>query len=136
MEKEMGMDSVEILGIDLGTTNSAIAIWEPETGLSRILENNEGQEITPSVVAFLADREDPIVGNIAVQHLLSDPDNVVYSVKRFIGRPYEHKTVQQDQEQITYTLEESEKHQVAIRIGRRHLSPSLRASYVLSKLKK
>jgi len=74
------VNEVDILGIDLGTTNSAIAIWEPDTGLSRVLHNCEGDRITPSVVMFDPQTRQPIVGKSALGCITSHPSQVIYSV--------------------------------------------------------
>jgi molecular chaperone DnaK len=79
------VNEVDILGIDLGTTNSAIAIWEPDTGQARVLHNCEGDRITPSVVMFDPSTRQHIVGKSALSCITSHPSQVIYSVKRFIG---------------------------------------------------
>ena len=80
------MSEVDILGIDLGTTNSAIAIWEVDTGKARVLHNSEGDRLTPSVVMFDTQSSQPIVGKLALGRMTSHPSQVVYSVKRRIER--------------------------------------------------
>lgn len=88
------MNDIDIFGIDLGTTNSVIAIWEPETGQTRILRNQEGERLTPSVVMV---DNDPsctvVVGKQAAEKMMIHPDNVIYSVKRFIGCTFRDQCV-------------------------------------------
>jgi molecular chaperone DnaK len=71
------MSEVDILGIDLGTTNSAIAIWEPDTGQARVLSNSEGDRLTPSVVMFDTQRNQPIVGKSALGFITTHPSQVI-----------------------------------------------------------
>src|SRR5580765_6858844 len=77
---------VDIVGIDLGTTNSAIARWSPATGAVEVIANQDGEQLTRSVVYFDAGSDDVLVGAPALHHLVSRPEDVVYSLKRFIGR--------------------------------------------------
>ncbi len=129
------MSDIDILGIDLGTTKSVMAIWELQTGETRVLPNCERELITPSVVTFDAATGRPIVGGRAVERLLHDPDNVAYSVKRFIGRPPEDRWVRYDRELVTYDVEEDAKHRVVVEISGRHLTPPEISAEVLRKLK-
>ncbi len=109
------MNEVDILGIDLGTTNSAIAIWEPDTGQARVLHNCEGDRLTPSVVMFDPQSSQPIVGKSAISCITSHPSQVIYSVKRFIGCTFRDERVRNDQTQVTYSIEEVQQSKVAVR---------------------
>lgn len=129
------MNEVDILGIDLGTTNSAIAIWEPDTGLSRVLYNREGDRITPSVVMFDPETRQPIVGKSALSCITSHPSQVIYSVKRFIGCTFRDERVRNDQTQVTYSIEEVQQSKVAVRVGEQLLTPPQISAQVLRKLK-
>ncbi len=129
------MNEVDILGIDLGTTNSAIAIWEPDTGLSRVLHNREGDRITPSVVMFDPQSSQPIVGKSALSCITSHPSQVIYSVKRFIGCTFRDERVRNDQTQVTYSIEEVQHSKVAVRVGEQLLTPPQISAQVLRKLK-
>ncbi|MBW4480069.1 MAG: Hsp70 family protein [Tolypothrix brevis GSE-NOS-MK-07-07A] len=118
------MSEVDILGIDLGTTNSAIAIWEPETGQARILSNSEGESITPSVVMLDTQTDRTLVGKSALSFINTHPGQVIYSVKRFIGCTFRDQRVHNDQTQVTYTIEEFQR-SCAVRYPqrqRKHLS--------------
>jgi molecular chaperone DnaK len=129
------MSEVDILGIDLGTTNSAIAIWEAETGQARILSNSEGDRITPSVVMFDTQTNQPLVGKSALNFVNTHPSQVIYSVKRFIGCTFRDQRVRDDQTQVTYTIEEFQQSKVAVRVGEQIFTPSQISAQVLRKLK-
>lgn len=129
------MNEVDILGIDLGTTNSAIAIWEPDTGLSRVLHNQEGERLTPSVVMFDSQTRQPIVGKSALLCITSHPSQVIYSVKRFIGCTFRDERVHYDQEQVTYSIKEVQQSKVAVKVGEQLLTPPQISAQVLRKLK-
>jgi molecular chaperone DnaK len=129
------MSEVDILGIDLGTTNSAIAIWEPETGQARILSNSDGDRITPSVVMFDTQTNQPVVGKSALSFINTHPGQVIYSVKRFIGCTFRDERVRDDQTQVTYTIEELQQSKVAVRVGEQIFTPPQISAQVLRKLK-
>lgn len=129
------MYEVDILGIDLGTTNSAIAIWEPDTGQARVLHNCEGDRLTPSVVMFDLQTRQPIVGKLALSCITSHPSQVIYSVKRFIGCTFRDERVRNDQTQVTYSIEEVQQSKVAVRVGEQLLTPPQISAQVLRKLK-
>jgi molecular chaperone DnaK len=129
------MDPVDILGIDLGTTKSVIAIWEPETQGPRVLPNRENSPITPSVVTFDRATGEPIVGERAVHLMEVAPETVVYSVKRFIGRQPEDEKVLEDEKRVTYDIHENPQHQVVVQVLGRELTPPEVSSHVLRKLK-
>ncbi|MDF5716144.1 MAG: Hsp70 family protein [Rhizonema sp. NSF051] len=129
------MNDLDILGIDLGTTNSAIAIWEPETGQAKVLNNSEGDRITPSVVMFNTQTNLPIVGKSALGCITSNPTQVIYSVKRFMGCTFRDERVRIDQSQVTYQIEKVEQSKVAVRIGELILTPTQISAEVLRKLK-
>jgi molecular chaperone DnaK len=129
------MSEVDILGIDLGTTNSAIAIWEAETGQARILSNSEGDRITPSVVMFDTQTNQSLVGKSALSFANTHPSQVIYSVKRFIGCTFRDERVRDDQTQVTYTIEEFQCSKVAVRVGEQIFTPPQISAQVLRKLK-
>lgn len=129
------MEPVDILGIDLGTTKSVIAIWEPETGTTQVLPNREGKLITPSVVTFDPTTLQPIVGAAASQRLLAEPAEVIYSVKRFIGRAADDAQVLEDKKRVTYTIAEDAQHRVVVRVRGQELTPPEISREVLRKLK-
>lgn len=128
------MSEVDILGIDLGTTNSAIAIWDIQTKQARILPNSEGDNLTPSVVMF-GSQETPVIGKSALPFITSHPGQVIYSVKRFMGCTFRDERVRTDQAQVTYTIEEVQQSKVAVTIGEQIFTPSQVSARVLRKLK-
>ena len=128
------MDGVDILGIDLGTTKSGIALWDPDTAETRILLNGDGESITPSVVTFDPQSREPIVGKRAIARMQSHPEQVIYSVKRFIGRTADDKWVQQDRQRVTYDIQASEQ-AVVIYTDGSVLTPQQVSAEVLRKLK-
>jgi molecular chaperone DnaK len=130
------MKPVDILGIDLGTTKSVIAIWQPETETTRVLPNHEGGHITPSVVTFDRATGEPIVGEPAVHRMEVEPEAVIYSVKRFIGRLPEDQKVIEDEKRVTYDIHENAQHQVVVSVLGRELTPPEVSCEVLRKLKR
>lgn len=123
----------KIIGIDLGTTNSCVAIMEG--GEPKVLVNDEGARTTPSVVAFTKDG-DRLVGQIAKRQAVTNPENTIYSAKRFIGRRYEE--VQSELKLIPYTVESKNNGaDTAFKIqGGKSASPEEIGAAVLGKLKK
>jgi len=91
----------KIIGIDLGTTNSCVAIMEG--GKPRVIENSEGDRTTPSVVAFTKDNE-VLVGQPAKRQAVTNPQNTLFAVKRLIGRKYEDDVVQRDIKMVPYKI--------------------------------
>src|SRR3989344_1973169 len=104
----------KILGIDLGTTNSAMAVMEG--GETRILENSEGNRTTPSVVATSKSNE-RLVGLLAKRQAVTNPKNTVFSVKRLIGRRWNDKEVQRDKAWLPYEIKETASGGVEVKIG-------------------
>merc|ERR1719498_1555228 len=88
-----------IIGIDLGTTNSCVAVME--SGNPKVIENAEGQRTTPSVVAF-ADDGTRHVGDVAKRQAVQNPENTLYATKRLIGRRYDDKATQDDMKHLPY----------------------------------
>src|ERR671928_1065214 len=91
----------KIIGIDLGTTNSCVAIME--SGKPKVIENSEGSRTTPSVVAYTEDGE-ILVGAPAKRQAITNPKNTLYAVKRLIGRKFEEKEVQKDLDLMPYKI--------------------------------
>ena len=122
----------KILGIDLGTTNSAMAIMESSG--PRVLENAEGNRTTPSIVAFSKSKE-RLVGLLAKRQVVTNPQNTIYSVKRFIGRKFSDKEVQQDKKVLPYEIREGANNSVEVKMGEEWLKPEQVSAMVLGKLK-
>ncbi|OGY67767.1 MAG: molecular chaperone DnaK [Candidatus Harrisonbacteria bacterium RIFCSPLOWO2_02_FULL_45_10c] len=122
----------KILGIDLGTTNSAMAIMEASG--PRVLENSEGNRTTPSIAAFSKSKE-RLVGLLAKRQTVTNPQNTIYSVKRFIGRKFSDKEVQHDKKVLPYEIRESASGGVEVKMGEEWLKPEQVSALVLGKLK-
>ena len=97
----------KIIGIDLGTTNSAVAVME--AGEPNILESKEGKRTTPSVVAINTKTDERFVGELARRQSVTNAENTIYSAKRFIGRRHDDKSVKDDAERISYKLDKAKK---------------------------
>lgn len=121
----------KILGIDLGTTNSAMAIMEG--GQPKILENNEGNRTTPSVVAISRSKE-RLVGQTAKRQAVTNPENTVFAVKRLIGRKFESSEVQRDINTVPFKIIKDGEG-VKVRLGDKDYSPQEVSAMILSKLK-
>jgi len=120
----------KVIGIDLGTTNSVVAIMEG--GQPTVIPNQEGSRITPSVVGFMEDGE-KLVGVVAKRQAVTNPKNTVYSVKRFMGR--RHEEVPEEVKMVPYDVVKAENGDARIRIkGKIYAPPELSAS-ILQKLK-
>ncbi len=127
----------KILGIDLGTTNSAMAIVE--IGQPRVLENKEGMRTTPSIVAVGksagAGGGERYVGVTAKRQAVTNPQNTIFSVKRLIGRRFSDSEVQRDQKLLPYEIREGSNNDVEVKLGDKWLKPAEISAMVLQKLK-
>ncbi len=130
--------SEKIIGIDLGTTNSCVAIMEG--GSARILENSEGGRTTPSVVAFPedtdSDKEGVLVGQAAKRQAVTNPKNTLYAFKRLIGRRFEDKEVQRDIEIVPYAIVKADNGDAWVEVHGQRKSPPEISSLVLQKMKR
>jgi molecular chaperone DnaK len=122
----------KILGIDLGTTNSAMAIVE--IGQPRVLENKEGMRTTPSMVAVGKNGE-RYVGITAKRQAVTNPANTIFSVKRLIGRRFSDPEVQRDKKLLPYEIREGSNGDVEIKMGDRWYKPAEISAMILQKLK-
>jgi molecular chaperone DnaK len=122
----------KVIGIDLGTTNSCVAVMEG--GAPQVIPNQEGARTTPSIVGFTAKGE-RLVGQIAKRQALTNPKNTVHAVKRLIGRKYSSAEVEQARRFMPYSLVESPNGDVHIKIEEKVYSPPEISSFVLQKLK-
>jgi len=126
-------DSGDVIGIDLGTTNSCVAIMEGRS--ARVIENSEGARTTPSVVAFTADKT-RLVGMAARRQAVTNPDNTLYAVKRLIGRSYNDKEVKDIASLVPYKISKSPNNNDAwVHAQGEMYSPSQIGSIVLGKMK-
>ena len=122
----------KILGIDLGTTNSAMAIVEG--GVPKILENAEGARTTPSMVAFSKSGE-RLVGLLAKRQAVTNPKNTIFSVKRLIGRKFSDAEVKRDKTLLPYEIKESQNGGVDVKINEKWYRPEEISAMILAKLK-
>src|SRR3990167_2247190 len=122
----------KILGIDLGTTNSAMAVVE--AGQPRILENKEGVRTTPSIVAVGKNNE-RYVGVTAKRQAVTNPKNTIYSVKRLIGRRFSDAEVQKDKKLLPYEIREGKQGDVEVNIGGEWKKPAEISAMILQKMK-
>ena len=121
----------KIIGIDLGTTNSVVAIMEGKE--AKVIVNEEGDRLTPSVVAW-DDQDEVLVGQIAKRQAITNPENTVYSAKRFVGRRLE-ETVEETK-RVPYHVKRRDNGDVAFQIRDKLVSPPEVSAHVLRKLKK
>ena len=122
----------KVIGIDLGTTNSCVAIMEGTQ--AKVLENAEGARTTPSVVAF-TDGEEKLVGQPAKRQAVTNPENTIFAVKRLIGRNFNDDTVKKDIETAPFKIINSEKGDAWIEAKGKKYSPSQISAFVLQKMK-
>ncbi len=122
----------KIIGIDLGTTNSCVAVVEAVA--PRVLANRDGSRTTPSIVAFAGDG-DRLVGQIAKRQAITNPQNTVFAVKRLIGRKFDDPNVQRACDLLPYALAEAPNGDVKVRVRDRQYSPEELSSFLLRELK-
>ncbi len=122
----------KIIGIDLGTTNSCVAIMEGSQ--AKVLENAEGTRTTPSVVAF-TDEKEKLIGQPAKRQAVTNPENTIFAVKRLIGRNFEDPTVKKDIESAPFKIVNSEKGDAWIEAKGEKYSPSQISAFILQKMK-
>ena len=122
----------KIIGIDLGTTNSCVAIMEGSQ--AKVLENAEGARTTPSVVAFTEENE-KLIGQPAKRQAVTNPENTIFAVKRLIGRNFEDQTVKKDIEAAPFKIVNSEKGDAWIEAKNEKYSPSQISAFILQKMK-
>ncbi len=126
------MATNKVLGIDLGTTNSCMAIMEG--GEPKVIANAEGARTTPSVVGFSKSGE-RLVGRVAKNQAITNPTNTVFSIKRFMGRKLHDQEVEMDRKLVPYGLKESSNGDVRVKIDDKEFSPPEISAMILQKLK-
>jgi molecular chaperone DnaK len=122
----------KVIGIDLGTTNSCVAIMEGKD--VRVIENSEGARTTPSMVAF-ADNGERLVGQAAKRQAVTNPTNTLYAVKRLIGRRYEDPTVTKDKGLVPYAIVKGENGDAWVEARGEKYAPGQISAYILGKMK-
>ena len=123
----------KVIGIDLGTTNSCVAIMDG--GKPRVIENSEGDRTTPSVVAFTKDDE-VLVGQSSKRQAVTNPSNTLYAVKRLIGRRFDEKIVQKDIDMVPYKIVKADNGDAWIESQGKKMAPPEISARVLMKMKK
>ncbi len=123
----------KIIGIDLGTTNSCVAVLE--NGEAKVIENSEGTRTTPSIVAYTGEDE-VLVGQSAKRQSVTNPDNTLYAVKRLIGRRFEENTVQKDIKLVPYKIVKADNGDAWVEINDKKMAPPEVSARVLMKMKK
>lgn len=122
----------KVIGIDLGTTNSVVAIMEGKE--AKVLTNSEGGRTTPSMVAF-TDSGERLVGQVAKRQAITNPENTIFAVKRLIGRKYDTKEVEQDTKVLPYKIVKASNGDAHLRIRGRDYSPTEISAFILMKMK-
>jgi molecular chaperone DnaK len=123
----------KIIGIDLGTTNSCVAIMEG--GAPKVIENSEGARTTPSIIAYMEDGE-VLVGAPAKRQAVTNPKNTLYAVKRLIGRKYAEKEVQKDISLMPYAIVQADNGDAWVGVRDKKMAPPQISAEVLRKMKK
>ena len=122
----------KVIGIDLGTTNSCVAVMEGAQ--AKIIENAEGGRTTPSIVAFTRDGE-ILVGQPAKRQAVTNPENTIFAIKRLIGRRYDDPVVEKDKKLVPYKIVKGDNGDAWVEVAGKKYSPSQISSYVLVKMK-
>ncbi|MGC1730365.1 MAG: molecular chaperone DnaK, partial [Steroidobacteraceae bacterium] len=123
----------KVIGIDLGTTNSCVAIMEG--GKPRVIENSEGDRTTPSIVAFTKDNE-VLVGQPAKRQAVTNPQNTLFAIKRLIGRKFEDEVVQRDVKMVPYRIVRADNGDAWVEVQGKKMAPPEISARVLMKMKK
>ena len=122
----------KIIGIDLGTTNCAVAVME--AGQPKIIENSEGARTTPSIVAISKTGE-RLVGLLARRQAVTNPQNTVFGIKRFIGHDFKEEAVQKDKDTVPFEISASSTGSVQVKMNNNIYRPEEISAMILSKLK-
>ncbi len=123
----------KIIGIDLGTTNSCVAIMEG--GKAKVIENAEGDRTTPSIIAYIEDGE-TLVGQPAKRQAVTNPDNTLFAIKRLIGRQFDDEVVQKDIKMVPYKIVKADNGDAWVTVRGESMAPPQVSAQVLKKMKK
>ncbi|NQY42565.1 MAG: Hsp70 family protein, partial [Legionellales bacterium] len=123
----------KIIGIDLGTTNSCVAIMEG--GKPKVIENNEGYKTTPSVVAYTKENE-ILVGHPAKRQMVTNPENTIFAAKRLIGRTFSEPVVQEDIKKVPYKIVKADNNDAWVEVSGDKKAPPQISAEILIKMKK
>src|SRR6187399_3614987 len=122
----------KVIGIDLGTTNSCVAVMDG--GKPKVIENVEGARTTPSIVAFTKDGE-RLIGQPAKRQAVTNGDNTIFAVKRLIGRRFDDPVTKKDTELVPYTITKGKNGDAWVKAGGEDYSPSQISAFILQKMK-
>ncbi|MEI6188058.1 MAG: Hsp70 family protein, partial [Alphaproteobacteria bacterium] len=122
----------KVIGIDLGTTNSCVAIMDGKN--PRVIENAEGKRTTPSIVAFTESGE-MLVGEAAKRQAVTNPKNTLFAIKRLIGRSYDDPTTQKDKKLVPYNIIKHSNGDAWVDVKDKKYSPSQISAFILQKMK-
>jgi len=122
----------KVIGIDLGTTNSCVAVMDG--GKPKVIENSEGARTTPSIVAFTKDSE-RLIGQPAKRQAVTNPDNTLFAIKRLIGRRFDDPTTKKDMEIVPYNIVKGKNGDAWVKAGGEDYSPSQISAFILQKMK-
>src|SRR3569623_3192239 len=123
----------KVIGIDLGTSNSCVAIMEG--GKPRVIETSEGDRTTPSVIAFTMDGE-VLVGQPAKRQAVTNPANTLHAIKRLIGRKFDDEIVQRDIKMVPYKIVKADNGDAWVEVQGKKMAPQELSARVLMKMKK
>ena len=123
----------KIIGIDLGTTNSCVAIMEGDK--VKVIENAEGDRTTPSIVAFTGDNE-VLVGQSAKRQAVTNPQNTLFAIKRLIGRRFEDDVVKKDMGMVPYKIARADNGDAWVEVHGKKMAPPEISAKILQKMKK
>jgi molecular chaperone DnaK len=122
----------KVIGIDLGTTNSCVAVMDGKT--AKVIENSEGARTTPSIVAF-TEGDERLVGQPAKRQAVTNPENTIFAVKRLIGRRYDDPTVAKDKQLVPYQIARADNGDAWVQVEGKKYSPSQISAMILTKMK-
>ncbi len=122
----------KVIGIDLGTTNSCVAVMDG--GKPKVIENSEGARTTPSIVAFTKDGQ-RLIGQPAKRQAVTNPDNTLFAIKRLIGRRFEDPMTKKDMGLVPYTITKGKNGDAWVKAGEEEYSPSQVSAFILQKMK-
>ncbi len=122
----------KVIGIDLGTTNSCVAVMDGST--AKVIENAEGARTTPSMVAF-AESGERLVGQSAKRQAVTNPENTLFAIKRLIGRRYDDPVTEKDKKVVPYSIVKGDNGDAWVEAEGKNYSPSQISAFILQKMK-
>ena len=122
----------KVIGIDLGTTNSCVAVMEGSN--AKVIENSEGGRTTPSMVAF-TEGDERLIGQSAKRQAVTNPENTFYAIKRLIGRPFDDPVTAKDADMVSYNIVRADNGDAWVEGRGEKYSPSQISAFILQKMK-